>query len=203
MIETKLAEYRRQLVEEALASERSGVRSEGAKRETHEIAARKETQMEKMRLAMGFDGDIREGDAFNKEIQEMKKQKRIEERQQREQDRLDRERRREKERRARAKANAAGYFDKYEKAPERYDGEEELSGSDYSDQESLERSVSERHHSASGSGSPGSGSGSGSPRSSISAGDSERSHDSEDSKSSGSSDHAIPSRKRTRHDSPE
>ena len=44
------------------------------KDETHEIAARKLQQMEKLRGAFGIGADVNEGDAFNPEVQEAKRQ---------------------------------------------------------------------------------------------------------------------------------
>jgi len=44
------------------------------KDETHEIAQRKLQQMEKLRGAFGIGADVAEGDAFNPEVQEAKRQ---------------------------------------------------------------------------------------------------------------------------------
>ena len=44
------------------------------KDETHEIAQRKLQQMEKLRGAFGIGTDVNEGDAFNPEVQEAKRQ---------------------------------------------------------------------------------------------------------------------------------
>lgn len=55
--------------------------------ETHEMAARKLQQMDKLKDAFGIEGDINEGDAFNKELQEQKRQQRQAEREQRQAER--------------------------------------------------------------------------------------------------------------------
>lgn len=138
-IEEKLAAYRSELVERFNSN--GGLNEKDvamAQNETHEIAARKEREMEKVRHALGFKEDIVEGEAFDRELQEQKKQARIEERKRRERERIEREeeRRREMKRKARElekerqkriedmeKAHKAGYYEKYDRPPERYDGD--------------------------------------------------------------------------------
>ena len=55
--------------------------------ETHEVAVRKERQMDKLASAFGVSGSG-EGDAFNRELQEQRKLDRIAEREQREKDKI-------------------------------------------------------------------------------------------------------------------
>ncbi|GAX79035.1 hypothetical protein CEUSTIGMA_g6475.t1 [Chlamydomonas eustigma] len=71
--------------------------------ETHELAQRKVEQMEKLKSALGVSQD-KEGDAFNRELQEERKQQRIAEREERELQKEKEARRREKEAKERAKA---------------------------------------------------------------------------------------------------
>eukprot|EP00890_Picochlorum_soloecismus_P000188 jgi/Picsp_1/116/NSC_00116-R1_srrm2 protein len=138
-IEERLAAYRSELVEQFASN--GGLHGKDAtmgQNETHEIAARKEREMEKVRHALGFKEDIVEGEAFDRELQEQKKQARIEERKRKERERIEREeeRRREMKKKARElekerlkriedmeKAHKAGYYEKYERPPERYDGD--------------------------------------------------------------------------------
>lgn len=51
------------------------------------MALRKQEQMAKLSSAFGFDGEVREGDAFNRELQEQKRQERIAEREAKEKER--------------------------------------------------------------------------------------------------------------------
>jgi serine/arginine repetitive matrix protein 2 len=135
-IEEKVAAYRSELLKNGGLHEKDVATAQIA--ETHEIAARKEREMEKVRHALGFKEDIVEGEAFDRELQEQKKQARIEERKRRERERIEREeeRRREMKRKARElekerqkriedmeKAHKAGYYQKYDRPPERYDGD--------------------------------------------------------------------------------
>lgn len=56
--------------------------------ETHAVALRKQEQMAKLKSAFGFGEDeVREGDAFNRELQEQKRQERIAEREAKEEER--------------------------------------------------------------------------------------------------------------------
>lgn len=55
--------------------------------ETHEMAARKIQQMDKLKAAFGIEGDVNEGDAFNSEVQEQKRQQRQQEWEQRQAER--------------------------------------------------------------------------------------------------------------------
>lgn len=57
----------------------SDVRSTRSSHETHEVAARKEREMSTLKSAFGLK-DVKEGDAFDRELQEQKKQERIAER---------------------------------------------------------------------------------------------------------------------------
>lgn len=50
--------------------------SSGASENTHQMAARKDRQIEVLRTALGL-GDVKEGEAFDREIQEQRKQERI------------------------------------------------------------------------------------------------------------------------------
>ena len=136
-MEERLAAYRSELVERFDSNEGLDAVTIG-QHETHEIAARKEREMEKVRHALGFQQDIVEGEAFDRKLQEQKKQARIEERKRRERERIEKEeeRRREMKKKAREiekerqkrieemeKAHKAGYYEKYERPPERYDGD--------------------------------------------------------------------------------
>lgn len=112
-IEEKLAAYRAKLIAKAEEEkqQQAGVvaasRSKANDQETHQLAARKAQQMDKLKNAFGFTEDIKEGDAFNRELQEQKKLDRIAEREAKEaariQEREERERRREKEAKRRRK----------------------------------------------------------------------------------------------------
>eukprot|EP01025_Chloroclados_australasicus_P038833 TRINITY_DN400_c0_g1_i1.p2 TRINITY_DN400_c0_g1~~TRINITY_DN400_c0_g1_i1.p2 ORF type:complete len:475 (-),score=71.66 TRINITY_DN400_c0_g1_i1:717-2141(-) len=101
-IEVKLLELRESLEEqgyseEEIEKELSSMREEMMRKaeeqvepteadlaeETHAIAARKQAQMEKLRDALGL-GDVKEGEAFDQELQEEKRQARIKEREDRE-----------------------------------------------------------------------------------------------------------------------
>eukprot|EP00889_Picochlorum_renovo_P000339 jgi/Picre1/27369/NNA_000336.t1 len=100
--------------------------------------------MEKMRDALGFREDIVEGEAFDRELQQRRKEERIAERKRREEERIQREIEREKEfeRREREirKAHEAGYYEKHER-PDRYDGNVGAHSSDsYTSGSSLSRS---------------------------------------------------------------
>ncbi|KAG7669408.1 hypothetical protein KSW81_007563 [Nannochloris sp. 'desiccata'] len=106
-IEEKLAAYRAKLIAKAEEEKQqqavvvAASRSKANDKETHQLAARKAQQMDKLKNAFGFTADIKEGDAFNRELQEQKKLDRIAEREAKEVARLkeweERERRREKE----------------------------------------------------------------------------------------------------------
>ena len=69
-------------------------------KETHWLAEQKQQELARVRDAWGL-GDIVEGEAFNRDIQEAKKQARIA---QREKDKQDREDRKQREQEARQKA---------------------------------------------------------------------------------------------------
>ena len=69
-------------------------------KETHFLAEQKQAELARLRDAWGLKDPV-EGEAFNRDIQEAKKQARIE---QREKDKLEREERRQREADARAKA---------------------------------------------------------------------------------------------------
>lgn len=56
------------------------------KQETHQIAARKVEQMGRLRGAFGI-GETKEGDAFDRELQDRRRQEKIAERENREQER--------------------------------------------------------------------------------------------------------------------
>ena len=58
-----------------------------SKQETHQVAARKLVQMERLRGAFGLRGEHREGEAFDRELQEKRRQERIAEREERERQR--------------------------------------------------------------------------------------------------------------------
>lgn len=128
-IEELVAKYRMELMEKDTPE----TVQEKTKQETHEIAARKERKMENMRRALGFEDDIVEGEAFDRELQEKKKQERIAERKRREDERIEENRRIEKRRR---KMHKEGYYEKDER-PERYDGNQysSESESDFSSRE--------------------------------------------------------------------
>eukprot|EP01023_Acetabularia_acetabulum_P025340 TRINITY_DN2426_c1_g1_i7.p1 TRINITY_DN2426_c1_g1~~TRINITY_DN2426_c1_g1_i7.p1 ORF type:complete len:531 (-),score=110.80 TRINITY_DN2426_c1_g1_i7:197-1789(-) len=64
--------------------------------ETHAIAARKKAQMEKLKDALGL-GEVREGEAFNQELQEQKKAERQRLREEREEERKQNEKEEKKE----------------------------------------------------------------------------------------------------------
>jgi len=147
-IESKVEQYRMELIEKENAGDGVDKREEGKLDDTHEIAARKVKQMEKMRDALGFREDIVEGEAFDRELQQRRKEERIAERKRREEERIQREIEREKEleRREREirKAHEAGYYEKHER-PDRYDGDVGAHSSDsYTSGSSLSRSPPRR-----------------------------------------------------------
>ena len=121
-----MEEFRKELVEKGSAGDAVDTRVGPLDGDTHEIAARKEKQMEKMRHALGFREEIVEGEAFDRELQQRRKEERLAERKRREEERIQREieRERELERREREirKAHEAGYYEKHER-PDRYDGD--------------------------------------------------------------------------------
>jgi len=112
-IEGKLAAYRAKLIAKAEEEKQqqavvvSASRTKATDQETHQIAARKAQQMDKLKNAFGFTEDIKEGDAFNRELQEQKKLDRMAEREAKEaariREREERERQREKEAKRRRK----------------------------------------------------------------------------------------------------
>lgn len=51
------------------------------------MALRKQEQMAKLKSAFGFGEEVREGDAFNRELQEQKRQERVAEREAKERER--------------------------------------------------------------------------------------------------------------------
>ncbi len=55
--------------------------------ETHEVARRKVEQMDKLRAAFGLSAEAKEGEAFDQELQEQKRQERIAEREAKEKER--------------------------------------------------------------------------------------------------------------------
>lgn len=59
-------------------------RDHRAKQETHQVAARKMAQMDRLRGALGLGEGQREGEAFDRELQERRRQEKIAEREQRE-----------------------------------------------------------------------------------------------------------------------
>ena len=120
-IEDLVSKYRHQLLENKT------IDSEKKNRDTHEIAARKEKKMEIMKHALGFsDRNIVEGEAFDRELQQRKKDERIAERQRREAERRKEEKQIEKKRR---KMHKAGYYEEHER-PERYNGDSDSSYSE-------------------------------------------------------------------------
>lgn len=147
-IESKVEQYRKELIEKENVGDAVDKREEGKLDDTHEIAARKVKQMEKMRDALGFREDIVEGEAFDRELQQRRKEERIAERRRREEERIQREIEREKEleRREREirKAHEAGYYEKHER-PDRYNGDEGARSPDsYTSGSSLSRSPPRR-----------------------------------------------------------
>ena len=56
--------------------------------ETHEIARRKVEQMDKLRAAFGLGAEAKEGEAFDQELQEQRRQERIAEREAKEKARV-------------------------------------------------------------------------------------------------------------------
>ncbi|GFR40245.1 hypothetical protein Agub_g815, partial [Astrephomene gubernaculifera] len=74
--------------------------------ETHAMAQRKVEQMSKLKAAFGVKDDIREGDAFNRELQEQLKAQRMAEREAAQKAREEESKRREKEARRREKERA-------------------------------------------------------------------------------------------------
>ena len=91
-------------IEEQLSAQRARLEAEAAREaaketptETHAVAARKAAEMDGLRAAFGLKEAPREGDAFDRELQERKKQERLQER-----ERVAKERERAKRVRARA-----------------------------------------------------------------------------------------------------
>lgn len=60
--------------------------------ETHAVAQRKQDQMERLRGAFGFGAEVKEGEAFDRELQEQRRQERIAEKE-REKKRAEKEKR--------------------------------------------------------------------------------------------------------------
>jgi len=123
-IEVKVEEYRREL-QRTLDEDRD--RADGSnsivQKDTHEVAALKQKKMEQIRDAFGFDKDIVEGEAFDQELQQRRKEERIAERKRKEEERIREEIRIEKRRR---KMHKRGYYGENEEGPERWapsDGE--------------------------------------------------------------------------------
>ena len=102
-IELKLAEYRAKLM--ARAEFNQGGSGKDAPittaKETHEIALRKAEQMKKLKNALLISDDVKEGDAFNRELQEERKQQRAVQREARRHELEEREGRRASEERRR------------------------------------------------------------------------------------------------------
>lgn len=110
-IEGLVAKFRQELME------KDTIDSEKKIRDTHEIAARKEKKMEVMKHALRFsDRDIVEGEAFDRDLQQRKKEERIAEKKRQEEERIQENKRIEKKRR---KMHRAGYYEEDER-PERY-----------------------------------------------------------------------------------
>lgn len=97
-IEERKEEYRKELEAEGLAG-REGQPEEGNEKETgsHHVAARKEKMLQNMKSALGL-GDVKEGEAFDRELQEQRKAERMAAREEAEKARRQRELEREKER---------------------------------------------------------------------------------------------------------
>jgi serine/arginine repetitive matrix protein 2 len=129
-IEGLVAKFRQELME------KDTIDSEKKIRDTHEIAARKEKKMEVMKHALGFsDRDIVEGEAFDRDLQQRKKEERIAEKKRQEEERIQENKRIEKKRR---KMHRAGYYEEDER-PERYnhgDSESSYSQSETSSSQS-------------------------------------------------------------------
>eukprot|EP00245_Coleochaete_scutata_P007538 TRINITY_DN22988_c0_g1_i1.p1 TRINITY_DN22988_c0_g1~~TRINITY_DN22988_c0_g1_i1.p1 ORF type:complete len:231 (-),score=94.33 TRINITY_DN22988_c0_g1_i1:415-1107(-) len=70
--------------------------------ESHHISARKEKELEKMKSALGI-GDVKEGEAFDRELQEQRRQERIEAREKAEVEKLQKQLDLEKEQRRKEK----------------------------------------------------------------------------------------------------
>ena len=105
-IEEKLSAYREKLLTQAEEDKERGVAAAASRdhaQETHQIAARKAAQMDKLRNAFGFAEDINEGDAFNRELQEQKRQQRIIDREVKEAEKIRAREEREKQRKKEAK----------------------------------------------------------------------------------------------------
>ena len=123
-IEVKVEEYRREL-QRALEEDRNRI-DDGkniVQKDTHEVAALKQKKMEQIRDAFGFEKDIVEGEAFDQELQQRRKEERIAERKRREEERIKEEIRIEKRR---SKMHKKGYYGEDEEGPERWapsDGE--------------------------------------------------------------------------------
>lgn len=94
-IEEKLAAYRTELL--AKSAELAAAARERMAHETHAVAQRKQDQMERLRGAFGFGAEVKEGEAFDRELQEQRRLERRAERErvekEREKAKLERERR--------------------------------------------------------------------------------------------------------------
>lgn len=84
MIEERLTTYRTELqskrVQQAGANRQEASAKDKLGMDTHEVAFRKAQQMEKLKNAFGYKEDIIEGEAFDWELQEQRRQQRHEER---------------------------------------------------------------------------------------------------------------------------
>jgi serine/arginine repetitive matrix protein 2 len=79
-IEQKLAAHRTTLL--AQLDQAAATTGQDLGQETHAVAQRKLEQMARLKNAFGFGEEVKEGDAFNRELQEQKRLEKIEEREQ-------------------------------------------------------------------------------------------------------------------------
>jgi hypothetical protein len=91
-IEEQVASLRRRLLEAASHAQGSGYSREETRAlrpsDTHALGAAKADETDKMSRALGIRSNYREGDAFDRDLQEKNKLERIEERRKREEDRV-------------------------------------------------------------------------------------------------------------------
>lgn len=88
---------------ESRAEQQRKAEASSAAMESHALAERKQEQMRVLRGALGVNDQTREGDAFNRELQEQRRMERLKEREQREREREEARAREAKEKRRREK----------------------------------------------------------------------------------------------------
>eukprot|EP00200_Dunaliella_tertiolecta_P013714 CAMPEP_0202393150 /NCGR_PEP_ID=MMETSP1127-20130417/92761_1 /ASSEMBLY_ACC=CAM_ASM_000462 /TAXON_ID=3047 /ORGANISM="Dunaliella tertiolecta, Strain CCMP1320" /LENGTH=257 /DNA_ID=CAMNT_0048995719 /DNA_START=1163 /DNA_END=1933 /DNA_ORIENTATION=- len=95
-IEEAIKVYREMVTEKFKTSRAAEPQGKVTGGDTHEVAQRKIAQMNRLQKALNVQADIKEGDAFNRELQEQKRLQAIEEREAKEVAKVEKQREREK-----------------------------------------------------------------------------------------------------------